>query len=262
MIQIDLNNKVAIVTGSGSGMGKVIATKLAEADASVLISDINRESANAASEELKARGLKAEAVQTDVTKQADAEQMVQAAIDRFGTVDILVNNAGIAQFKHFVDIEERDWDRMFNVNVKGVYFCTKAVVPHLINKRSGKIVTISSMVGKEGFALLNHYSASKFAVIGMTQGLAKELAPYDINVNAVCPGIVKTNMWGPDIVNQISKATGTPDEQVWDGFIDGIPFKRPQTPEDIAHTVAFLASDLSKNITGQALNVSGGAVTH
>ncbi|MEJ2047547.1 MAG: SDR family oxidoreductase, partial [Dehalococcoidia bacterium] len=135
---------------------------------------------------------------------------------------------------------------------------TKAVVPHMISNRRGKIVNISSRSGKEGQSCLSHYAASKFAVLGLTQALAKELAQYDINVNAVCPGVIRTPLWD-GILDTRSKREGLPREQIFGNWIDSVPLKRPQTPEDIANVVLFLSSELSKNITGEAININGGS---
>lgn len=261
MIAIDLNDKVAIVTGAGKGMGRSIAITLAKAGASVMVSDIDLESAQKVSDEICSMGLSSKAIQTNVTSEKDAVALTNSTIQQFGSLDILVNNAGVSRAVPFVDINEQEWDRVFNVNVKGVYLCSRAAIPHLIKKNSGKIVNISSMVGKEAIPLFVHYSASKFAVMGITQGLAKELAPYNINVNAVCPGVVRTPLWDP-LLNQLSEEKKISREEAFEEFIEGIPLKRPQSPEDIAHTVAFLCSDLAKNMTGQGVNVCGGMQLH
>jgi meso-butanediol dehydrogenase / (S,S)-butanediol dehydrogenase / diacetyl reductase len=142
-----------------------------------------------------------------------------------------------------------------------VFLSTRAVVPHMMQRRSGSIISISSMVGKEAIPLFVHYCASKFAVIGLTQGLAKELAPYDIRVNAVCPGVVRTPLWEP-LLNQLSETKGISREEAWQEFVDGIPLGRPQEPEDIGEVVAFLASDRARNMTGQGVNVTGGMQLH
>jgi meso-butanediol dehydrogenase/(S,S)-butanediol dehydrogenase/diacetyl reductase len=145
-----------------------------------------------------------------------------------------------------------------DINAKSVYLVTKAVAPHMMAARQGKIVNISSRSGKEAQGGLAHYAASKFAVIGFTQGTAKELAPYDINVNVVCPGILRTDMW-EKILDSRSARTGIPREEIWAKAMETIPLKRPQLPEDITYMVLFLSSDVSRNITGEAININGGA---
>ncbi|TES88115.1 MAG: SDR family oxidoreductase, partial [Dehalococcoidia bacterium] len=151
-----------------------------------------------------------------------------------------------------------DWDKILEVNAKSVYLTIKAVMPHMMAARYGKIVNISSRSGKEGMPGLSHYAASKFAIIGFTQGVAKELAQYDINVNAVCPGILRTDMW-EKILDARSARMGLPREEVWSRAMETIPLKRPQVPEDITNVVLFLSSDVSRNITGEAVSVNGGA---
>jgi NAD(P)-dependent dehydrogenase (short-subunit alcohol dehydrogenase family) len=172
-----------------------------------------------------------------------------------------VNNAGVSKSVPFVDIDETEWDRVFDVNVKGVYLATRAVLPHMIERRYGKVISLSSMVGKEAIPLFVHYSASKFAVIGMTQGIAKEVAEYGINVNAVCPGVVRTPLWEP-LLDQLSANKGISRDEAFEEFIAGIPLARPQEPEDIGEVVAFLASEKARNMTGQGINVTGGMQLH
>jgi meso-butanediol dehydrogenase / (S,S)-butanediol dehydrogenase / diacetyl reductase len=178
-----------------------------------------------------------------------------------GRIDVLVNNAGVSSGVAFQELDEAEWDRVNNVNAKGVFLTTRAVVPHMIEQRSGSIVSISSMAGKEGLPLLAHYCATKFAVIGITQSLAKELAEYGVRVNAVCPGVVRTPLWEP-LLDQLSESRGISREEAWQEFVDPIPLGRPQEPEDIGEAVAFLASDRARNMTGQGINVSGGMQLH
>jgi meso-butanediol dehydrogenase/(S,S)-butanediol dehydrogenase/diacetyl reductase len=186
---------------------------------------------------------------------------VQRVLDEKGQIDVLVNNAGVSRSIAFHDIDEAEWDRVNDVNAKGVFLVTRAVVPHMMERRSGRIINISSMVGKEAIPLFVHYSASKFAVMGLTQGLAKELAAYDINVNAVCPGVVRTPLWEP-LLDQLSETKGITREEAFREFVAGIPLGRPQEPEDIGEVVAFLASDRARNMTGQGVNVTGGMQLH
>ena len=174
---------------------------------------------------------------------------------------MLVCNAGVSKSVPFHELTEEEWDRVNDVNAKGVFLCCRAVVPHMMERRSGRIVNISSMVGKEAIPTFVHYCASKFAVIGLTQGLAKELASYDVNVNAVCPGVVRTALWEP-LLDQLSKNKGISRDEAWQEFVDGIPLGRPQEVEDIGEVVAFLASHRSHNMTGQGINVTGGMQLH
>lgn len=260
-MNLGLENKVAIVTGAGSGMGKATAVSLAQAGASVMISDINLENAKAVAQELKSAGLSAEAIHTDVSKEKDAIALVDTTIQRFGTLDILVNSAGVSRSLPFVEIDEQEWDRVFNINVKGVYLCCRAAVPHMMQKKYGKIVNFASIAGKEAFPTFVHYSASKFAVMGITQGLAKELASFNINVNAVCPGVIRTNLW-EELLDQMSEQQGITREEAFQEFTKDIPLRRPQTPEDIANLVTYLSSDISMNMTGQGINICGGMQYH
>jgi len=257
-MELGLEGQVAIVTGGARGIGSAIVEGFAGEGASVVIADIELEAAQELAARIGGRGAKVLAVRIDVTKKSDVDNLVATALREFGKIDILVNNAGVVQDILFVDIEEEDWHRINDVNAKGVYLVTRAVVPHMIAARRGKIINISSRAGKEAQIGLSHYSASKFAVIGLTQALAKELGEYDITVNAVCPGILRTFMWEKVILDARAKRQGLSREQVFESWINQIPLRRPQQPEDIANVVLFLSSQVSKNITGEAINVSGG----
>jgi NAD(P)-dependent dehydrogenase (short-subunit alcohol dehydrogenase family) len=256
-MDLELAGRVAIVTGGARGIGAAIARGFAAEGASVVIADSRIDLARDMAEKLAGSGAKAVAVGADVTRQPDAENLASTALREFGGIDILVNNAGVIQDLKFVDIEEKDWDRINDANVKGVYLITRAVVPHMIAAGYGKIVNISSLAGKRGSAGIVHYCASKFAVIGITQALAKELAEHDINVNAVCPGILPTAMWEV-LLEARAKRQRLSRKRVWDRWMAQIPLGRPQTPEDIANLVLFLSSAVSRNITGEAININGG----
>ena len=256
-MDLGLQGKVAIVTGGARGIGAAIVEAFAKEGASVVVADITLDVAQELAEKIGRGGIKVLAVRTDVTKKSDVDNLVSNTLEEFGKIDILVNNAGVARDIMFVDIEEEEWDRVNDVNTKGVYLVTRAVVPHMITARYGKIINISSRSGKEGQIGLSHYAASKFAVIGLTQALAKELGEYDINVNAVCPGILRTQMW-EGLLDARTKRQGLPREQLFDGWIEQIPLKRAQNPEDIANVVLFLSSEVSRNMTGEAINVNGG----
>lgn len=257
-MELGLRGKVAIVTGGAGGIGKSIAEGFAREGASIVIGDLLLEAAQKLAERLNSSGARAIAVRADVTKKPDVDSLIATTMKEFGSIDILVNAAGITQDKWMVEIEEADWDKILEVNAKSVYLTIKAVMPHMMAARYGKIVNISSRSGKEGMPGLSHYAASKFAIIGFTQGVAKELAQYDINVNAVCPGILRTDMW-EKILDARSARMGLPREEVWSRAMETIPLKRPQVPEDITNVVLFLSSDVSRNITGEAVSVNGGA---
>ena len=256
-MELGLKGKITIVTGGARGIGKSIVEGFAKEGTSVVISDILFDLAQELAEKLTKGGTKALAVKTDVSQKSDADNLSAATLKEFGKIDILVNAAGIVRDTRLVDIEEEEWNQVIDINAKGVYLVTRAVVPHMIAARQGKIVNISSLAGKRGSVGFTHYSASKFAVIGITQTLAGELAEYNINVNAVCPGIVYTAMWEM-LLDARAKRQGVSREQIWDEWMEQIPLKRPQTPEDIANVILFLSSEVSENMTGETINVNGG----
>ncbi|HEY81671.1 MAG TPA: SDR family oxidoreductase [Dehalococcoidia bacterium] len=256
-MDLGLEGKIAIVTGGARGIGAAIVEGFVREGSNVVIADNRLDLAQELAEKVGNGRAKVLAVRTDVTRKSDADNLVSTTLQEFGKIEILVNNAGVVGHFRFVDLEEEEWDRVNDVNAKGVYLVTKAVVPHMIAARYGKIVNISSLAGKRGNAGITHYSASKFAIIGITQSLAKELGEYNINVNAVCPGILPTAMWDI-LLDARAKLQGVSPEQVWEEWIEQIPLKRAQTPEDIANVVLFLSSEVSKNITGEAISVNGG----
>jgi meso-butanediol dehydrogenase / (S,S)-butanediol dehydrogenase / diacetyl reductase len=252
----DLSGRVALITGAGSGIGLGIARVLGRHGATLVLSDLDADRVRDAAAELGAT-----AQTHDVTSWASSRRAVQDTIAEHGHIDVLVNNAGVSKSVPFHELDEAEWDRVHDVNAKGVFLTTRAVVPHMMQRHAGAIVNIASMVGKEAIPLFVHYSASKFAVIGLTQGLAKEMAPYDVRVNAVCPGVVRTPLWEP-LLNQLAENKGITRDEAWLQFVDPIPLGRPQEPEDIGEAVAFLASDRARNMTGQGINVSGGMQLH
>jgi NAD(P)-dependent dehydrogenase (short-subunit alcohol dehydrogenase family) len=254
---MELEGKVAVVTGAGRGIGAGIAMVLARHGADLVLTDRETSGAEETAVEIRRGGRKVLVLQHDVTSWESTETVARKAIAEFGQVDILITNAGVSKSVPFTELTGEEWDRVNNVNAKGVFLSCRAFAPHMIERRHGKIVNISSMVGKEAIPFFAHYCASKFAVIGLTQSMAKELAPYNINVNAVCPGVVRTPLWDP-LLEQLSVNKNITPDQAWSEFVEGIPFKRPQSPEDIGEVVAFLASDRARNITASAANVSGG----
>ena len=257
-MDLGLEGKVAIVTGGASGIGEAIVEGFVKEGVHVVIADINGDAAQELAKKLARDKVRILAVKTDVTKKSDADNLAPTALKEFGKIDILVNDAGVGpNFLKLIELEEKDWGRVNDVNVKGTYLVTRAVIPHMIAARHGKIINFSSVAGKEGEADVCAYCASKFAIIGITQSLAKELAEYYINVNAVCPGTVRTAMWERNL-DILSKRTGKPREQIFAEWCGTIPLKRPQTPADIANTVLFLSSEVTCNITGEAISVNGG----
>lgn len=251
-----LDDKVAIVTGAGRGIGRGIALSLAKEGANVVVSDVNITSAEKVAEEVKALGCQALAVKADVSKSEEVKRMVRATLKKFVKIDILVNNAGITRIADVVDLEEEDWDAVLNVNAKGTFLCSKYVAPHMIKRKSGKIINISSVAGKTGSPGRVAYCSSKFAVVGFTQVLERELGKYNINVNAICPGMVWTKM--QEYLDKERLARG---EKSYKESIASSLLGRDQTPEDIGNAVVFLASEESKNITGQSINVDGGSIS-
>jgi NAD(P)-dependent dehydrogenase (short-subunit alcohol dehydrogenase family) len=256
-----LNGQVAIVTGSAQGIGAGIAATLGRCGATVVIADLNGEKAAEQAKELANLGVTALGVEHNVTDTASSFALANTVKAEFGRIDILVNNAGISGRVPLAQMSDSSWDAMINVNLTGVQRTTRAIVPVMQEQRSGSIVSISSVVGRSGKANMTHYCASKFGVVGFTQALAHELAPYGVRVNAICPGIVRTPMWDVELA-EIVEATGVTTEDAWEGALSAVPLRRPQTPEDIGYAAAFLSSGIGGNITGQALNVDGGYDMH
>lgn len=253
-----LAGKVALVTGGASGIGAGIARVLAAAGASVAIGDLNAAAAAKAAGALPGPG-RHTGLWLDVTHRASTDSAVTQAEQDLGPVDVLVNNAGVSCVTPFLEISDTEWDRLFGVNLYGVLVVTQRVLRPMVQRRSGRIINISSMAGKEGLPNLAHYCATKFGVIGLTQALAKEAATYGVTVNAVCPGVVRTPLWDDPATGILRQLDG---ERGWEAFVSGIPLGRPQSAEDIGHACAYLASDAAANITGEALNVSGGQQMH
>lgn len=249
-----MHGRVALITGGGSGIGAGIARVLSAAGARVAVADLNEDAAAAVAADLPGLG-----VHLDVTDRANTDAAVSRVEAELGQVDVLVNNAGISIVAPFLDITDPDWDRLLNVNLRGVLIVTQRVLPSMLERRSGRIINISSMAGKEGLPNLACYCATKFGVIGLTQSLAREVADRDVTVNAVCPGVVRTPLWDNPDTGILRDLDG---ENGWQSFLAGIPLGRPQSAEDIGHACAYLASDAAANITGEALNVSGGQQMH
>jgi NAD(P)-dependent dehydrogenase (short-subunit alcohol dehydrogenase family) len=259
---MELADQVAIVTGAGRGIGKAAALALAAAGANVVAADINGENAKETASAIAATGRRAVAVPCDVGNVSEIDRMVGEAISTFGRVDILVNNAGVTRRAYIMDLTEDDFDRTFRVNVKGVFFCLQRVAHEMIPRRSGRIINIASIAGKGYSGTSNAvYAASKGAVISLTKTAAQQLGRHNINVNAVCPGIVRTAMY-MDLVNVTADTEGLSVEEIERRAVASVPLKRANEPEDIAATIVFLASPAARNVSGQAFNVDGGLVPH
>ena len=244
--RLKLKGKVALVTGAAQGIGKAVALLLARNGADIVVSDINLEKAEETAKEIESIGAKAMAVKVDVANLSDVEGMVVAILERFDKIDILVNNAGITRDKLILRMTEEDWNAVLNVNLKGTFHCTKAVIRHMAKQRSGKIVSIASVVGEMGNAGQVNYAASKAGVIGLTKTIAREFAQRGINVNAIAPGYIETPM--TDVLS----------EKVKEELRRLIPMERLGKPEDVAEAVLFLVSEESNYITGHVLKVNGG----
>jgi len=240
--------KVAMITGAARGIGLAIAQRLAVDGCSIVISDILSDAAEDSAQKLRSAGNDAVAVSGDVSNSGDVEKMIKQAVDKFSTIDILVNNAGVTRDNFIMRLEEKDWDLVMNINLKGAFFCTKAASKLMMKKRWGRIVNISSVVGVMGNIGQANYSASKAGLIGLTKSSAKELAARNITVNAVAPGFIQTEM------------TEKLPEAAREGFLSIIPLKRPGTPKDVAGVVSFLVSDNAEYITGQVIHCDGGMV--
>ena len=255
---MSLEGKVALVTGGGRGIGRGIALQLARAGADVAVADLREELAAGVAAEVRALDRRAVAVRADVTSWADAQAMVAQTVAELGSLDIAVNNAGVLHIATVESLSEEAYDRVMSVNVKGVFLSCKAELPELRKGGWGRIINISSTAGKIGFPGLSVYCASKFAVIGFTNSLAKEVATEGITVNAICPGIIGTDMWlGADGLAPALAQAGETMEQSWLRTQAAmIPQGVAQTPEDMGDLAVFFCQ--AEHVTGQAWNVDGG----
>ncbi|MCS3484727.1 MULTISPECIES: 3-oxoacyl-[acyl-carrier-protein] reductase [Bacillus] len=244
-----LTNKTAVVTGASRGIGRSIAIDLAKKGANVVVNYSGNEAkANEVVDEIKALGQQAFSVKADVSNAEEVQALMKQAVDTFGSIDILVNNAGITKDNLLMRMKENEWDDVININLKGVFNCTKAVTRQMMKQRSGRIINVASVVGVCGNPGQANYVAAKAGVIGLTKTTAKELASRHITVNAVAPGFISTDM------------TDKLDENVQTEMLKQIPLARFGAPEDISNVVVFLASEGAGYITGQTIQVDGGMV--
>ena len=244
-----LKGKTAIVTGSGRGIGKSIALKLASYGANIVINDIPQSDyADETCEEIKALGVKSIVIKGDVRNKDDVDALIKGALDEFGKIDIFVNNAGVTRDGLMIRMSEDDWDLVMDINLKGAFNCIKAVARPMMKQRSGAIVNIASIVGVMGNAGQANYVASKAGLIGLTKTTAKEFASRGIRCIAVAPGFIRSAM------------TDVLADDVKQKYLDAIPLGKFGETEQIADVVAFLASDMSQYVTGQVINVDGGLV--
>ncbi|MDM1549535.1 SDR family oxidoreductase [Empedobacter falsenii] len=254
----NFKDKTVFITGAGGGIGKAIALTFAKKGAYVALADVKKEYVEKVAEEIKAIGGIALALAVDVTDYASVKNAVNETVNAFGSLDVAVNNAGVVGIGSIEEIDEQEWDRVLSVNAKGVFICTKAVLEVMKPQKSGAIINTASIAGKMGMAHLSHYVASKFAVIGFTNSIAKEVAETGITVNAICPGIIGTGMWrGEGGIADRWKQAGETESESWERNKKTlIPQGVDQSAEDIADAVLFIAS--APHITGQAIAVDGG----
>jgi NAD(P)-dependent dehydrogenase (short-subunit alcohol dehydrogenase family) len=243
-----LNDKVSIVTGSGSGIGRSIALKFASAGAKVVVSDINEDGGTETLDKIIKSGGQASFFKSDISKADQVENLVKATVDEYGGVDILVNNAGIVDETPTLEVSEEIFEKVINVNLKGSFLTAKKVLPHMLKKGKGKIVNIASIAGLVGFEGLAPYCASKGGIIAMSKALASEYASKGININIIAPGIIKTDMTKEMLNN----------EEVKKGMEASTPYIRLGEPEDIANGALYLASDQSDFVNGEVLAIDGG----
>jgi NAD(P)-dependent dehydrogenase (short-subunit alcohol dehydrogenase family) len=247
----DLKDKVVIITGARRGMGKSHALAFAKEGSKVVVSDISLEDCQKVVKEIEEIKGEAMAVKCDVSKKEEVREMIEKTIKKWGKIDILINNAGIADFKNFLELKEEDWDRTIDINLKGYFLVAQAVAKEMVKRKSGVIINIASIAMGQvgiGFPSLTHYCASKGGIVGMTEAMAIELAPFNIRVNVISPGAIETPMVDP------LKA----DKKTIEALLARIPMKRMGKPEEVSNLVLFLASESSSYMTGANVVIDGG----
>jgi meso-butanediol dehydrogenase/(S,S)-butanediol dehydrogenase/diacetyl reductase len=250
----ELNGRRAFITGGANGIGRAIAHALAQSGVKVAIADIDAEAAQRTAKEIGAGSV---AVEIDVRERASVERAFDAALKQLGGCDICIANAGVSTMQRALDLTDAEWDFNFAVNARGTFLTNQIAARHFVAQGLGCIVNTASLAAKVGAPLLAHYSASKFAVLGWTQALARELAPNGIRVNAVCPGFVKTGMQSREVEWE-SRLRNMSAQQIVDDYVSQTPLGRLEEPEDVADVVVFLCSDKARFMTGQGINVTGG----
>jgi NAD(P)-dependent dehydrogenase (short-subunit alcohol dehydrogenase family) len=256
---LPLEGKRAIVTGAGKGIGRSIALALAQAGADVGVTARTASDLAQLTDEIQSLGRRCVTVPCDVTDLAQVQHMATTLLEGLGGLDILVNNAGNAGSHKFLTHPDELWHRMLAVNLTSVYYVTKALLPPLVEQRSGRVITIASIASRTGGSYIAAYTASKHGVLGLTRALAAEMQPYNITVNAICPGYVDTPMTDASVNNIITR-TGMGEEQARAALAKTSPQQRLITPEEVAAMTVFLAQDINRGITGQAINIDGGGL--
>ena len=253
-----LQNKIAVVTGGGRGIGKEIALALAREGADVLVSGRQKDVLEQTVSEIENLGRRAMLTVTDVSNESQVNEMIDVATQTFGKVDILVNNAGIAgPTAPVINLNRDDWDNVMAVNLTGAFLCARAVIPQMIERRAGKIINISSVAGKMAYALRSPYAASKWGMLGLSASLAQELGSYNIQVNAICPGPTAGDRMEA-VISGRAREMGVPYEEVEKTYVAGTALKRMVDPKHVASAVVFFCSDEGNSITGEALEISAG----
>jgi acetoin reductase-like protein len=256
---MQFEGKTAIITGAASGMGRAMAHAFAREGATVVVADLDEEGAQRVVGEISSNGGHAVAKRLDVSNPVESKALVDDVVAQHGRLDILVNNAGIGLIKEVWSTTPEEWDRIFAVNVKGLFFMAQAAAEPMRNQRSGKIINLASIAGRRGEALVAAYCASKAAVININQSLALALAPYGVNVNAMAPGVVDTPYW-KEVDKQFGAITGKGEGETFRDVAQNIPLGRTSVPDDVVPLALFLASEGADYITAQTYNVEGGMV--
>jgi meso-butanediol dehydrogenase / (S,S)-butanediol dehydrogenase / diacetyl reductase len=251
--------KIAVITGSAQGIGKAIATRLGNDGFNIVISDLQEDKASKTAQELKGNGIEATSIPANVSKREEMFQLVEKATKAYGSVDVFINNAGADQVGPLEEVTEEDLNKIFAINVNGTVYGIQAAAEQMKKQGGGKIINACSIAGHKGFSLLGAYSATKFAIRGLTQVAAQELAPDKITVNSYCPGVVGTSMW-ERIDDKMVDYMGLEKGQAFEKFTGDIALGRSEEPEDVAKFVSYLASDDADYMTGQSVLIDGGIV--
>jgi meso-butanediol dehydrogenase / (S,S)-butanediol dehydrogenase / diacetyl reductase len=256
----EFQGRVAVVTGGGRGLGEAVCKKLSEYGATVAVTDIDLEAAAAVAATFNAAGRRAKAYELDVTSWTNVHEIVRDIEADLGPIDVLVSNAGVSHSIRFLEIDEAEWDRIVDTNLKGLFIVLRAVIPGMVERRIGRVVSIGSISSKAAYPRFAHYTASKFGALGLAQVVAAEVAPFNVTINTVCPGVMNTPMQH-SLVKQMLVSEGgdfASEEEAEAWFISQLPLGVAQPAEDVAEMVAYLASDLARNMTAGSYHVDGG----